>query len=317
MAITERVSVIEIDFINDIVLVNNDIEADLVFPGRTTKKVKIRGELKQRFLERVVDDFWHNSKDQLDHFQYFSTGAYRCQRRKLKHDFKTNEDYWATYQFSSATAEQATALKDQALAFYESLLVVREEAINKEIAKINDEAIYFDQRYIKARRQKNELLSRSDWRILPDVEDSYEGEKDQWIAWRKAVRTNVMKKPSDFNTGLEYFKHTYDVKYPVDPKIYRQMYPGGMQEDGVTPAPAFMDPNDPKQWVKHDVAASSDFQRSREQSMYNFAGQYTPSLKKVRQAVYDIMKLLDVDDVVPVDWSLYYTDDSELDGKTG
>ena len=58
MAITERVSVIEIDFINDIVLVNNDIEADLIFPGRTTKKVKIRGELKQRFLERVVDDFY-------------------------------------------------------------------------------------------------------------------------------------------------------------------------------------------------------------------------------------------------------------------
>jgi len=317
MTTRERISLIEIDFVNDIILINNDIEADLMYPGRKTKKVKIKGELKERFLDRAVDDFWHNSKDQLDHFQYFSTGTYRCQRRKLKHDFKTNEDYWATYQFTSATAEQATELKEQTLAFYESLLIVREEAVNKEIRKINDESIYFEQRYIKARRQKNELLARSDWRILPDVEDSYEGDIDQWIAWRRALRSQVMKKPEDFDNGLAYFKHTFDVKYPVDPKIYRQMYPDGMQEDGVTPAPAFMDPNDPDQWVKHDIAASSDFQQSREQSMYNFSGQYAPSLKKVRQAVYDIMKLLDVDDVVPVNWSLYYTDDSELDGQTG
>jgi hypothetical protein len=314
---TIQVSVLEIDFVNDIILFNTDILADLEFPGRKTKKLEMDEVLKKRFLEKVVDPFWHNDKDKLDFFQYFNTGQFKCQRRKLKHDFSTDTSYWQTYSFTGATQEQADVLYKKALDFYEALIQVRQEVIERKIEGIDKEVIYWEQRYQKARRQKNDLLTFSDWRVLPDVEDTYPGEKDMWFAWRNYVRNYTLKKPSDFQNNLEFFRYTYDIKYPVDPKIYRQIYPNGMLEDGVTLAPAFLDENDPNQWVGHDVAASSDFQRSREQSMYNFSGQYKTSLKKVKQSVLDIMKLLGVDDVVPIDWSIYYADDSELEGKTG
>jgi len=315
---TTKVSVLEVDFVNDIISFNSDILADLeILGGRKSKKLEMDELLKQRFLEEVVDPIWHSDKDKLDFFQYFSNGTYSCFRQKLKYDFKTDSSYWHKYKFEYAAQEQADELYNKALDFYQALIQVRQEVIEKKIEGIDKEVIYWEQRYQKARRQKNDLLTQSDWRVLPDVEDSYPGEKDMWFAWRSKIRNSTLKKPSEFENNLEFFRYTYDIKYPVDPKIYRQLYPDGMMDDGVTPAPAFMDENDPNQWVKHDIAASSDFQRSREQSMYNFSGQYKTSLKKVKQSVLDIMKLLKVDDVVPIDWSIYYVDDSELEGKVG
>lgn len=310
---TIQVSVLDVDFVNDIIYFNDDISADLVSVRSGGKKIKLDPLLKERFIERVLDPFWHSSKDKLDNFKYYSTGKYSCQRSKLKHDFSSDTSYWATYQFTGASQSQVDALYEKFLTFYEALRTVREEQVLEKVKEIDDSVIFWEQRYFKARRQKNDLLYQSDWRVLPDVVDTFEGEKDMWIAWRSYIRNSILRHPSEFENNLAYFRYTYDIKYPVDPKIYRKLYPDGMLEDGVTPAPAFMDENDPNQWVKHDVAASSDFQRSREQSIYNFSGQYAAQLKKVKQNVLDIMRLLNVEDVVPIDWSMYYVNDSELE----
>lgn len=303
---TIRVSLLDVDFVNDIIYYNSDIAADLISARAGGKKIKLDPLLKERFIERVLDPFWHSSKDKLDNFSYFSNGQYTCQRSKLKHDFSNDVSYWSTYQFTGASQQQADELHKKFLDFYQALQHVREEQVVEKIKEIDDSVIYWEQRYFKARRQKNDLLDQSDWRVLPDVVDTFEGEKDMWIAWRSYIRNSVLKHPSEFENNLAYFRYTYDIKYPVDPKIYRKLYPNGLLEDGVTPAPAFMDENDPNQWVKHDVAASSDFQRSREISMYNFSGEYKSQIRKVKKSIFDIMKLLNVEDVVPVDWSLYY-----------
>ena len=127
---TNKISALEVDFLNDfIVILPHD-------------KTTINPELKQKFLS-ILDPFWHSEKDQIDFFQFFNTGEYFCQRRKLKHDFKENVSYWSTYSFTGATKEQAEEFKNLIGDFFYISKEVRFSEINKEILKINKELIFF------------------------------------------------------------------------------------------------------------------------------------------------------------------------------
>jgi cell fate (sporulation/competence/biofilm development) regulator YlbF (YheA/YmcA/DUF963 family) len=90
------------------------------------------------------------------------------------------------------------------------------------------------------------------------------------------------------------------------------MYPGGKLEDGVTDAPAFMDANDTNQWVKHDSQASTDFFTNREVNMFNLAQRGIAPTKKVTKEILDLMKELNIDEDVEVNWSSYFVDENEL-----
>ena len=295
---TNKISALEVDFLNDfIVILPHD-------------KTTINPELKQKFLS-ILDPFWHSEKDQIDFFQFFNTGEYFCQRRKLKHDFKENVSYWSTYSFTGATKEQAEEFKNLVGDFFYISKEVRFSEINKEILKINKELIFFEQRYEKKVREKNQMLAASDWRVLPDVVDSFPGEKDMWIAWRDALRNQVIKMPSDFETNLEFFKYSFNIKYPIDPKNYFKKYPDGKLEDG-SPAPEFLDQNDPNQWVGHDSEASVDFVNKRLLNIIRYSGNYTPTYNKIRSSVLSLMRKLEVDKDYPIDWDSYYTDETEI-----
>ena len=86
-----------------------------------------------------------------------------------------------------------------------------------------------------------------------------------------------------------------------------------MLEDGTTPAPAFMDPDDPNQWKKHDMEASSDFMTNRELNMFNIANRHKLTDRKITNAVKNMMNQLRVEDVVPINWDSYYTSEEQLD----
>lgn len=313
MEMYERTSVIEVNFLNGYVYLISDSISELI-PNKKAKKVRIDKTLTDRFLAEVVPDFWHDeTKDKLEVFQYFNTGHYFCQRSKKVYDFASETSYWKTYNFTGATSEQAKEMKDLMIDFHEFSVIIKNIKVKDKIEAVSKEAVFFEDKYLKMIRQKNELLQSSDWRILPDIVDKYEGEKDRWMAWRAKIREITNKGPGHYENYLEFFKAYFDFKYPIDPAIYREKYPNDMLEDGVTPAPAFLDETDPNQWVGHDVEASKDFYRSRELSIYNMADSYRASKKKVKQSVLDIMKLIGVEDVVPVDWSEYYVHDSELE----
>lgn len=311
---------IEVDFLNDYI-----IDAGYVFDynpaSRNTKpkKRELNPILKQRFLEQV-DPFWHSDKDQLVLFQYFSDGHYFCQRRKLKHDFNTESTYWNDYSFKGASKDQAIAFADSCISLREIVVELKALEVESKIKDLDKEVLFYEQRYYKIRRMRESLLYNTDFRVLPDVEETYEGEKDMWIAWRKHVREKSLPEPSDpmfhdengVPSGLKYFRYTYEMRFPVDPKIYRKMYPDGLLEDGVTPAPAFMDPEDPNQWVRQEVEASTDFYRANEQNMYNLSGRGVPEKRKVKQTVLSLMKDLSVNDIIPLDWDRYFTDESQL-----
>lgn len=295
---------ISVDFINNFIVVH-----------KVSRKGLINPELKERFIP-TIDSFWNTDKDRLDYFCVSDSGQYFCQRKKLKYDFQNETSYWVTYTFTGASAEQALKLRDHMFDFFSVILEVKDIKIDQKIEEIDQNIIFFEQRYLKKKREKNEMLALSDWRILPDVVDSYPGEKDMWIRWREYLRNFVLKMPSDFesepNPNLAFFKWTHDIKYPVDPKNYRKLYPDGMMEDGVTPAPEFMDPNDASQWVSTDAESSSDFLQSRDNAIFNLSNKNMSASKKIQKSILDLMKLMEVDSLVDVNWDSYIIDEDDI-----
>lgn len=312
-----RKIVIEVDFINKTVTPN--IEIDVVgtsYSNRNAKKTTLDDDLTEKFLVESVDDFWHNDNDKMDFFQYFDDGTYFCQRQKRQYDFKTESSYYKTYSFTGATSAQAKEFCDLCTTFFEVGVEMRNLEVEKVVKDVDKEVVFYEQRWYKIRRQKTEMLNLSDWRVLPDIEEEYEGERDRWIQWRRWIRKESMVKPTDdrFNgSGLEYFKYTYEMKWPRDPNYYLKLYPNGKLEDGVTDAPAYMDVDDAKQWVKHDAEASSDFMKSREDQMYLLANKHKLTNRKISNKMKEMMVLLGVPDRIPDDWDRYYTSDSELE----
>lgn len=294
---TIKTSMLEADFLNDFII---------IFPD----KISLTPEIKEKFFS-LIDPFWHTEKDQLDFFQVYNTGEYFCQRKKLKYDFNQNVSYWSTYSFSGATPDQALQFENFIRDFFDASKEIKHLSIQQEIKKVNKELIFFEQRYEKKVREKNEMLAASDWRVLPDVLDSYPGERDMWIAWRKALRTQVIKMPSDFENNLEFLKYSFNIKYPIDPKNYFKKYPDGKLEDG-SPAPEFLDVNDQNQWVNYDTEASVDFVNKRLLNVIKLAGNYTSTYRNIRQSVIDMMRKLDADQMVEVDWDAYITDESQI-----
>ena len=316
----QRQILIEVDFLNEYILESGyvfDYRADGI--NSKPKKRKLNSTLKENFLKKL-DSFWHTDKDELLYFQYFSDNSYFCQRRKQKHDFSTESVYWNEYTFKGASSDQAKALYESLDSLRSVQAEIKNLNVETKVRKIDDEVIFYEDRYFKLRRMRESILNLSDFRVLPDVEYTREGERDMWIAWRRYIREKTLLKPSDdffkdangVASGLKYFKYTFDFKFPVDPKIYYRLYPDGKLDDGVTDAPVFMDPNDEDQWGRQEVEASSDFYTANELNMYNLSGRGIPEQKRIKENVLELMKELDVQDIIPVDWDRYFTEDTEL-----
>jgi len=310
-----RKTLVEIDFLNKIIIqqaYGPDPKTGVVGPIEGGKKVPFSDELVQKFVNTFVPEFWNSDKDKIDYFQYFSDGTYFCQRKKLKQDFANNSSYWDTYQFKGATKEQAKELCDSMITFISVADQVKNLKVEKLVEEVDKEVLFYEQRYLKLKRQKNGLLGLSDWHVLPDVPEKYDGEKARWEQWRAHLRSDTLKNPDEFDSGLEYYRYTYEYKFPIDPDNYRKLYPNDMLEDGVTAAPAYMDVNDPEQWVKHDIEASGDFFQAREITMYNLARTKNKLEPKriISDKILEMMKLLRVEEEVPVDYNIYYTEDA-------
>ena len=312
----ERTPIVEIDFINKYIIRPRqaDVTQDTSSGSQTFRRELISEGIVTKFLG-TLDELWHSDSDKIEYFQYYSDGYYFCQRKRKKYNFQTETYYWNTYSFTAATSAQAEELAEHINNLFTVAEQVKTLKAEASIKEIDREAIFFDQRYLKLRRQKQTMLEASDWRVLPDVPEKYEGEKARWIQWRTWIRENSTPKPSEerFNgSGLDYFKHTYELRFPVDPDIYSKMYVGGKLNDNVTDAPEYMDPDDPNQWVRHDSEASSDFYGAGENNIYAFAGQELKVRKKMDKKVLDLMKLLQVEDEVPVDWTRLVATEDEL-----
>jgi hypothetical protein len=219
-----RTTLYEIDFINKYVIMRgldargfNDESID-----PTAKKID--PNLMDQFYTKI-DPFWHSENDMLEVFIYFSNKTYLCQRRKLKYDFATKTSYWQSYNFNTAPQDKV----DNILTQIEAFILINEEVVRynkiKEVKEIEKESILYERRYFKRLHEKNMMISASDWRILPDIQDSYPGEKDMWVKWRKTMREEIIKQPSEFENPLDFLQYLYELKYPLISKSYLVEFP--------------------------------------------------------------------------------------------
>lgn len=289
-----RTAIVEADFLNRILIQTGGIvyEAGQKLP---VNRVNIPEEILERFLGEQVDQFWHNDKDRLEYFISYNDGTYYCQRKRVRYDFETKSNYWSTYNFTGATKDQVDSLTTKITDFVSALREYNQAQYQAVLEKVDQEFIFYDQRWLKKFREKQMMLSASDWRVLPDVVDSYPGEKDMWIKWRSTMRTETVKKPQEFESNLEFLKYLYNHKWPIDPKRYQEMYPNSEVE--------YLSTED--QWVGHDSEASTDFVDSRLINILNTSGVYREKIVDIRRSVYNLIKDLKMEDFTEINYDQY------------
>ena len=303
--------VLQIDLLNDYISVAPpDVADDPNEPDfAQLVTVQFTQELKDKFFG-LIDSFWHTDDDRLEFFSYYTDGAYFCQRQRQKYDFERDSTYWQEYQFTGGTDEQAKRVYEIALATFYVQQKIKTILATEKISAIEKQYTFFEKKYLKRKREKKLLLASTDWRVLPDIPDSYEGEKDRWIAWRAKIREVGVPDPENFSTGLDFLKSLYETVYPIDPELYLDKYPNGMLEDGVTPAPAFMDENDPEQWVNYDDDASKDFVDDRVINALIYARSRSNVTISVKREIRDIIRLMKGEEIHPdFDSSLFVSED--------
>ena len=294
-----RKPLLQLDLINNTILQAPNSATTLSdFNTASLQTLEFEEELKNKFFE-MIGSFWHTEEDKLEFFSYYNDGTYMAQRNRQKYDFKSESLYWSEYQFKSSTPEQATQVYNTARALFAVAAKRKTDVALKKTEALDKEINFFESKWIKRSREKQMMLNASDWRVLPDIEDSYEGEKAMWIAWRAKIRSIAVPTPEQYDDKLAFAQTLYNQVYPIDPKNYRNLYPNGMLEDGVTPAPAFMDPDDADQWTNYDDDASSDFLDSRMINKLMYAKQRASGSKRVKREVLDIIKLMQVESIYP------------------
>jgi hypothetical protein len=281
MEIITKREVIELDLINKYILFFNDVDDNTILPS--PQKINVDDEIIDKFLASA-GSFWHTDKDKLEVFIYFNTGEYLCQRNKFKYNFETKANYWETYNFKGASKEQCDHLVNAIVALRIIIREIKSLEIIQKVEKIEEQNLFFRKRYMKKKNERNLMLASSDWRVLPDVEESFEGEKDMWIKWRKNLRENTVKSPDEFSSNLEFATYIYNVKFPIDPIIYKRNYPNN--EVG------YLETED--QWVKYDAEASVDFINNRLVNFINYNKDYVNQYQEVKQEIYDIIKAMEV-----------------------
>lgn len=260
------------------------------------KRRPIEGFVWEKMVEKI-DPFWHSDNDEIEYFTYYNDDTYFCQKRKLVYDFETKSQYWKNYNWKEPTVEQAKQLSE----FFATFSFIQQDVTTREIqTKIT---AYKEQKYVHDRNyymtisERNTLLNSSDWRVLPDSPQAFEGERDLWVQWRSHLR-DMVKKPDQFANNLEFFKYIVDFKYPIDPREYYELYPDRKVK--------YMDETDENQWTSDRNKASQDFRNQNIRNVVAVVENYDSTPKLISKEILAIAKRLEVEDAFPgLDLSTY------------
>lgn len=180
-------------------------------------------ELNDRLLAAIPDE-WSNDKDLIINFAIFDDGEYYLYKQKYKYNFTTQQAEQVKYQSTDFTLEEAKELFE----ILKSLLFIKQAATEAEKNNaivdvlLNDE--YLDYRYQQQLAERDQMLRSSDYRILDDYPEIFEGEKNLWLQWREKLRTIVLAR-EEFEDTLDWIIHIESFKWPIDPIIYHNTYP--------------------------------------------------------------------------------------------
>jgi len=157
------------------------------------KRRPIEGFVWEKMVEKI-NPLWHDpGRDEIEYFFYYNDDTYFCQKKKLVYDFATKSQYWKDYIWKDPTSAQAKELAE----FFTTFSFIQQDLSTREIeTKINafqEQKYFFDREYYTKIAERNNLLTISDWRVLPDAPQAFEGEKDLWIQWRSYLRGMIQK----------------------------------------------------------------------------------------------------------------------------
>jgi len=246
---------------------------------------RLRDEIWEDILNKI-DPFWHTESDRIEYFFYYNTGEYLCQKEKLVYDFATKAQAYKTYLFNDASAEKAKELFD----FFSVYLFVERDLKTQEfdaiLQQITEQQEFYDGLYFLKKQDKKNLLSESDWRVLPDIQDE---RKDMWIKWRNAIRETEIKDSTKFFTNLEYFKYINEFTWPIDPLVYLEKYPDGSVE--------YLSTED--QYVSKPMEASKDIVSSKLADIMTYLDGTTRLELKMEATLKDLAIQLNLKQVFP------------------
>lgn len=198
-------------------------------------------------LLTYLPDEWTNENDRILLFAAFQNGKVLLEKEKLKYNFDTKETYWVPYQVKNFDPKDAKKIFDalKAAVFVQNTKEQTEK--NNALVSIAKKQEYLDQMYLGMLTLTDKMLRETDWRVLPDAPQTFEREKDMWVEWRKSIR-DCLKKPSDFETELDYLIWKEEFRWPINPEQYHDLYPEGDVEYLTTP----------DQFIKTDPTLTQD-----------------------------------------------------------
>jgi len=239
----------------------------------------------------LLTDIWHyENRDELEYIILYTDNTFLCQKRKLKYDFSSESSYWVTYEYKECNSSEVVELCDQ----LEAIVTIQKEtelnSLLTEIRELDAMDFYYDAKWYKKKDEINKMLLFSDWRVLPDAPQKFEGERDMWIIWRQKLRDLLPSNPREvFESNFEMFKFVTTVKYPIDPLVYLDKYPDREVE--------YLSTDD--QYDKYDFVVSKDFTSATMMNLIIFMETYDDQIRPINAKILEIAKKLKLEEVYP------------------
>lgn len=187
------------------------------------KAIYITHKVNQNFLGNLPETM-HNDRDRIVLFGIYEDGTYDLVKEKMKFDFTTQTTRWVKYETKDWTLDQAKEFFEalKSMLFVEQVLQTQQK--DNDILAIVNKQEFFDLRYNDFCTTRDNLLRESDYRVLPDYPETFEGEISLWNQYRECLRSCV-KSPNDFTDSLDYIQYCETMTWPIDPLIYHEKYP--------------------------------------------------------------------------------------------
>lgn len=171
-------------------------------------------------ITTALSPVWHNDGDKLQIFALFNDGKYYCQRVMSKYDFVTKSVSSKTYEFDQMSLTDAKEVYE----ICKAVCWIRTEQLVASLAEdlvgIAEVENFAETQFNTRKGQRNRLLLETDFRLLPDYAQEYDGEQNAWIAYRAALRS-IPKAEDQFEDRASWLAYLSEMPFPVDPKRWK------------------------------------------------------------------------------------------------
>lgn len=184
--------------------------------------------LNKNLLEGLPDKY-SNRNDRIILFYIREDGKYQLKKEKLKYDFKTKESKWVRYEYKNLKLEEAKEIFEAIKTAVWVQDTLNEEQLTQATIELAKKDVYITRDHAEKMRSQSKLLRDSDWRILEDAPQTFDGERDLWLKYRDKLR-KLVRAPESFETEMDYLFYREQFKWPINPHQYDNIDPEHLTE---------------------------------------------------------------------------------------